>query len=295
MLRRVATLDQESAPCGTPWSYQRALAGATLEVNPGEESALEKTPRLFRMGSSVHITMLPGGTLSDSLPVVHGLLRAGYKPVPHVAARGVESLVELSRFLRSVEKAGGESVFLIAGDRLRSQGPFSSSIEVLKTGVLEGEGISQVGIAGYPEGHPLIDDAEIEHALIEKLNGIRQRDMKPWIVSQFCFDAAAIATWLSNLSAQGVDCPVRVGLAGPTEIKTLLRFARLCGIGASIRAIRSHGRRLGKLARYGGPEAMLRELVAGLTPDHQRLFDGIHVYPFGGLAASSAWLHGVED
>ena len=116
--------------------------------------------------------------------------------------------------------------------------------------------------------------------------------MDPWIGSQFCFDATVIATWLSGLTAQGVDCAVRVGFAGPTEIKTLLRYARMCGIGASIRAIRSQGGRLRKLARYGGPEAMLRELIALLTPDDQRRFDGIHVYPFGGLSASSAWLYG---
>ncbi len=289
------TLDQESDMCSAPWSYERALAGATLEINPGEESALEKTPSLFRMGGSVHITMLPGGTLSNSLPIVRSLARAGYKPVPHVAVRRVETLFELSRFLYAIRKAGAESVFLIAGDTPRPRGPFASSVEVLRTGVVEGEGIGHVGIAGYPEGHPLIADAEIEHTLIEKLSEIRQRGMDPWIVSQFCFDAAVIATWLSGLAAQGVDCAVRVGFAGPTEIKTLLRYARLCGIGASIRAIRSQGGRLRKLARYGGPEAMLRELIALLTPDDQRRFDGIHVYPFGGLSASSAWLHGADD
>ena len=49
-----------------------------------------------------------------------------------------------------------DTVLLVAGDSDAAAGPFSSSLQVLETGVFEACGIRSVGVAGYPEGHPRI-------------------------------------------------------------------------------------------------------------------------------------------
>src|SRR6516165_9784126 len=48
------------------------------------------------------------------------------------------------------------------------------------------------------------------------------------IVTQFGFDAQAILQWIARLREFGVEHPVRIGLAGPTNLATLLRYAQRC-------------------------------------------------------------------
>ena len=55
------------------------------------------------------------------------------------------------------------------------------------------------------------------------------------IVTQFAFDAAPIANWITRLRADGHRHRVRIGLAGPTNFTALLRYARRCGVKASAR------------------------------------------------------------
>ena len=43
---------------------------------------------------------------------------------------------------------------------------------------------------------------------------------------------AAIVAWISRLRDFGLEQPVRIGLAGPTNLATLLRYARRCGVRA---------------------------------------------------------------
>src|SRR5947208_4685739 len=59
------------------------------------------------------------------------------------------------------------------------------------------------------------------------------------VVTQFCFESTPILQWIGALDRAGVDLPVIVGLAGPATPATLTKFALRCGIGNSMRAVRS--------------------------------------------------------
>ena len=47
-------------------------------------------------------------------------------------------------------------------------GPFPDTISLLETGIFDKYGISEIGIAGHPEGSPDIPDLEIKKALLLK-------------------------------------------------------------------------------------------------------------------------------
>ena len=63
--------------------------------------------------------------------------------------------------------------------------------------------------------------------------------------------------------AQGIDCPVHVGVAGPATSATLAKFAIRCGIGASLRALARGHTAFARIMVETGPDGLIGELVAG--------------------------------
>src|SRR5262249_37073063 len=102
---------------------------------------------------------------------------------------------------------------VIAGDSDRASGPFDSSLALLETGLFQRHGITRIGVAGYPEGHPRIPEAALENALAAKKSVARASGLELGVVTQFCFEADAILAWAA--AAKQHALPVRVGLAGP--------------------------------------------------------------------------------
>src|SRR5260370_31559209 len=82
------------------------------------------------------------------------------------------------------------------------------------------------------------------------------------IVTQFCFDASAILKWIGRLRDFGIEHPVRVGLAGPTSLATLLRYAQRCGVRASAQGLARQAGLVRQLFPMSAPDALVR------TPSH---------------------------
>ncbi len=117
-------------------------------------------------------------------------------------------------------------LLVIAGDRAEPAGPFHGALEAIDSGLIARHGIAAIGISGYPDGHPRIADHELDRLLAGKLEAAAQTGLKVEIVTQFCLDAAPILAWVRRLRAHGIDHPVRIGLAGPTSLTTLMRYAQ---------------------------------------------------------------------
>jgi methylenetetrahydrofolate reductase (NADPH) len=109
------------------------------------------------------------------------------------------------------------------------------------------------------------------------------------IVTQFCFESAPILGWIGELDARGVDLPVIVGLAGPASPATLTKFALRCGIGNSIRSLRSQIGRFGRLLADTGPDDVMRGLQSAPKTATASIA-GFHLFPFGGLRKAADWL-----
>ena len=272
------------------------IRGCSIEITSHDPSEIDACADCIEPGAEIYISMPPGHTYHEAIAIAARIRRAGFNPVPHVAARSLASLATLDDYLaRAAGEAGVKQVLAIAGDKERPAGPFDSSLQMLQTGVFEKHGIRRIGVAGYPEGNPNIADAELQRALLAKQDFSRRTGLDLYIVTQFCFDAPPIQNWLQSLRTMGVDLPVRVGLAGPASITTLLKFAARCGIGESIRALKSRRESIVRLLTEAGPDAVLRQLAqfaAGRGPGQ---FAGIHFFSFGGFARTARWIRSVQE
>jgi methylenetetrahydrofolate reductase (NADPH) len=280
-------------PDPSPLELAALLPQASVEVS-SRGHQLDQLRDNFAPGIDVTITFLPGDNYRRNVETAAALRRAGFNPVPHIAAREIASREALDDFLaRACNEAGVTRILVVAGDVARSRGPFRSSLDVRASGLIEAHGIAMVSVAGHPEGHPYLDAA----AALATLRGWRdwgeEDRIDVSIVSQFCFEAAPILGWMNALDAHGIDVPVIVGLAGPATPATLMKFALRCGVGNSMRAVRSQIGRFGRLLTDTGPDDVVRGLnqapvaaTAGVA--------GFHFFPFGGLRKTGRWLRGYN-
>jgi methylenetetrahydrofolate reductase (NADPH) len=88
--------------------------------------------------------------------------------------------------------------------------------------------------------------------------------------------------WIGGLDARGIQLPLIVGLAGPATPATLVKFALRCGVGNSMRAVRSQIGRFGRLLTDTGPDEVMRGLQSAPGAATAAIA-GFHLYPFGGL------------
>jgi methylenetetrahydrofolate reductase (NADPH) len=266
-----------------------ALIGdCSIEMSPRDEAAGEALRKLLAPGTTVFVNHPPSGTHHDIVAACTRLDRAGFVPVPHVAARRLASFTQASDFLqRAKGEAGVERILLIGGDN-SPVGPFRASLDLLATGVVERHGIGQVAFGGYPEGHPAIDAHALDAALQAKVALARQRGLAVSLVTQFGFEAEPILRWIATRRGLGIDCPVHVGIAGPATVATLAKFAIRCGIGASLRALARGHTAFARIMTEAGPDRLIDELVAGEGPVAP--IAGLHVFTFGGVRRTAEWL-----
>jgi methylenetetrahydrofolate reductase (NADPH) len=269
------------------------IGGCSIELSPRDEFAGDALRKLLDPGRTVFVNHAPSVTHHDIVAACIRLNRAGFVPVPHVAARRLASYTQASDFLhRAVSEAGVESALIIGGDDSPA-GPFRASLDLLATGVVERHGIKSVAFAGYPEGHPAIDSHTLDAALQAKVALARQRGLDVSLVTQFGFEADPIVRWTASLRAQGIACPVRVGVAGPARVATLAKFAIRCGIGASLRALARGHTAFARILTEAGPYALIGELAAGEAADAP--IEGLHVFTFGGVRRTAEWICSVGE
>jgi len=269
------------------------LEGASLEITAHDSADIAECVGYLDPRTEVFISQPMGQPYHGAVSLAARLSRAGFRPVPHVTARALASLSALDDYLaRATGEAGVEHVLVIGGDRDRPAGPFDSSLAVLCTGALQRHGIRRVSIGGYPEGHPAISSKALQDALRAKRELARENGLQLQIVTQFAFDAAPIVAWTKSVARLGL--PVRVGLAGPASITTLLKFAARCGIGNSVRALKSRSDSIIRLITDAGPETVIRDLARSAETG-EASFAGVHLYTFGGLLRSARWLRAVRS
>jgi methylenetetrahydrofolate reductase (NADPH) len=272
----------------------RLLRGYTIEVTTHNQSAVELCRTHVAPGTEVYIAFVPGEIHHAVVGTAARLHAAGFVPVPHVTARSVASPAQLRDFLaRLAGEAGVTRALVIAGDLEQPAGPYRSSLELLQTGLFQQHGIRRIGLACYPEAHRRIEAEGLERALLAKLDLVRGAGLEAWLVTQFCFEAAPILQRVRQLRDLGVAAPLRVGLAGPANRRTLWKYALHCGIGNSIRALGTRVDAVANLLARRTPEPVLRELAAAQGVDPGLGIEGVHIFTFGGVASSAEWANGV--
>ena len=267
--------------------------GFSLEMTAKDIDSLRAAAPGIPAETPVAVTFLPGEEFSARIEATRLVRSLGFEPMPHFSARRIHSAREFEDYLtEAVSTAGVKRCFVIAGDPSEPEGPFFDSSSLIASGMFERAGIKAVGIGGHPEGHPNMSVEQCWRVLVDKCAEITSRGMAPLIVTQFVFDAAIVLDWLVELRRRGIEAPVRIGVPGPAGIKTLVRFAARCGVGASATVLAKYGISLSKLIGTAGPDKLLAAFERELGPEHGPV--RLHFYPFGGLEKTVAWINAYD-
>jgi methylenetetrahydrofolate reductase (NADPH) len=242
----------------------------------------------------VSITFLAGEAAAARVAAAKQARSYGFHPKPHISARRLASAQELEAFLAELAaEARIDRAFVVAGDVGTPAGPYFDALAVIKSGLLGKYGVRHVGISGYPEGHPDFSEEKLWQALRDKRQALTDLGHSYDIVTQFGFDAKPVLDWLAKLRDSGIAAPVRVGVPGPASVKTLLRFAARCGVGASASVMAKYGASITQLVTTAGPDALIAELAGSIDPGkHGQVY--LHFYPFGGLAKTAQWIRDLS-
>jgi methylenetetrahydrofolate reductase (NADPH) len=268
------------------------VSGGSLEMGAHRPQDAREIAALLPAGTPVYVNHLPRHRLLDTLPTLVAVRAAGLEPVPHIAARRIKDRAELKNFLaRAVGDAGVRKALILGGDEPQAAGPYADGAAMLREDFLTGCGLREIGLPGYPEGHPRIPGAALEKAFAEKLMLAAGHGMGTYVVTQFSFAPSRVVEYCARMARQAPGIPIYVGLAGPTNPIALLRFAQRCGVSASLRALRTQGMAAVRLVTHTDPEEQLISVARYCIAHSDCNVVGVHLFTFGGVNASAAWMN----
>jgi methylenetetrahydrofolate reductase (NADPH) len=277
-------------PAAERSALEGLLQNYSLEMTAKDVPKLEEAAPIIPPGTKIAITFLPNEDFAQRVAAAARVRQLGFVPVPHISARRLKSQAELESFLAALQReAAIDRAFVVAGDPPQPEGPYADALAVINTGLLARYGVTRVGISGYPEGHPEIGSEKLWQAKRAKLAAISEMGHDFAVVTQFGFDAEPVLRWLGELRAANVHGLVRIGVPGPASVKTLLRFAARCGVGASAKVMSKYGASITRLLTTAGPDQLIKDLARGLDPARHGEVH-LHFYPFGGLKTTAQWV-----
>ncbi len=272
------------------------VQSASIEVTPHDEMRLAELETHLPAGTTVYIAHPPRWLLQDVVRLAIEVGRHGWEACPHIVARALRSERDLRAALAALSAAGIHRMLLIAGDATAPTGPFESTLDVIATGATSDHEFSTVAVAGHPEGHKLIGPTLLWDALRAKQAFAHATGTQVPVVTQFGFHPEAVFEWQRHCRERGITLPVHVGLAGPTPLPRLIRFAMQCGIGASLHALARSTSALAGLVRLTtSPDEMLTGLVRCRDAAGEALIVKPHFYCFGGSLETARWLRRVRE
>ena len=248
--------------------------------NAGEIAALAD---LLPGGTPVYFSAVPTIEPPELIAAAALLRKSGLEPVVHIAARRIRVAADLQNLLASLRGEADVRRLLVIGGDVDTSGPFPDALAVIQKGRLREAGIEEIGIGAYPEGHNRIAAGRLTVALDEKIATASAHGLGVHIVSQFSFSPEHILAWLKQLRACGITKPVKVGMAGPTSVPGLMRYAKRCGVNASLRGLMA-GAAAG-LIGHVGPDRIIETLsLAGDLGDAAP-----HYFSFGGVLETARY------
>jgi 5,10-methylenetetrahydrofolate reductase len=259
------------------------LRTARYEVIPTngiEESILAAVPRTV----TVTVTASPAKGLAATLDLTERLVGHGYRVAPHLSARLVRDETHLKDIVARLLALGVTDVFVPAGDADPPAGKYDGALGVLAELTAMGRPFPHVGITGYPESHPAIDDDVTIQSMWDK------RAHATYIVSNLCFDHRVLATWIARVRRRGVDLPIMMGIAGPVERTKLLKVAAKIGVGESAKFLSKRPSWLLRFAAPGGYnlDRLLERCAPVLTAPESKIA-GLHVFTFNQVTETERW------
>jgi len=270
-----------------------------------KESSIETTPNVYdKYGNfsdlvplehSIYVTYLPGENPSRVIETSKKLIEEGFNAIPHLPARTIENNSDLEKYIGLLSENAGCSKILVIGGGGDQKGNISSSIDVLKTELLSKYNFKEVGLAGHPEGSPDISEEEINKAIVEKNIFAKNADFKAYLATQFFFEASSFKKWEKKLNLLNNKLEIHAGIPGPATLKTLISYAKSCGIGNSIRFLSRQAINITKIATTRTPDKLVADLADYKEENQYSKLTKLHFYPFGGIKKTSEWLNNITN
>ncbi|MGF1664724.1 MAG: methylenetetrahydrofolate reductase [Acidimicrobiia bacterium] len=264
----------------------KLLDGVIFEIIP-MKNAFEKAVDL-PAGALVSVTASAAKGMEATVELSEQLAARGYRVIPHLSARLTKSQIELEGHVERLTAAGITRAFVVGGDA-DDPGEFFDAMALIRGLEKIQHPFTEVGVTGYPEGHPVISDGQLEAALLEK------QPHASYIATQMCFDATKIGNWLSARRAAGAHLPVIVGIPGAIETVKLMTIGARIGVGSSLKYLAKNRRSVAKLLRPGTftPDDLIDDL-GQIAEDPATNLVGLHLFTFNQVEGTLEWLQGVE-
>ncbi len=255
----------------------------SIEATRPGAAELAALAEILPKTTPVYFSAVPTVTPDDLVSAATTLRKADLEPVIHIAARRIRTVADLQDLLARLRGEADVRKLLVIGGEAETPGPYSDALAVIQKAKLREAGIEEIGIGAYPEGHPKIPPGRLEAALDEKLAAAAAQGLRTHLVSQFSFSPERILVWLQQLRACGIHQPIKVGMAGPTSVPALLRYAKRCGVAASLRGLISGA--AASLIGHVGPDRIVDTLSAA-----EGLGDiSAHYFSFGGSVETARY------
>jgi methylenetetrahydrofolate reductase (NADPH) len=271
----------------------RLLQNMTYEVVPMK--SVEKAMTDLPPGSKVSVTCSPVKGIDATMKLCERIRSAGHDPVPHVAARLVESEQHTNRIAQWLRTEAFTTAYIIGGDAPTPAGPYADALTFLRSLLDADPGVDTIGVGSYPDGHALITNPVLREALHAKQQVLAEAGIDGYASTQMCFAPATIIKWLDAERADGLTLPVMLGIPGVINQAKLLTMGVRLGIGASLRYLRKNRNSVSRMLAPGGFDP--NQLLIPLEPHFERLgITGLHCFTFNQVAATKVWAEAsVED
>ncbi len=229
------------------------------------------------------VTSSPRHRPEQTIEIAVALKALGHSVTPHLAARLVRDRDHLGTLLGQLETAGIDDLFVIGGDIHTPVGEFSSADELLPFVGERPQGVRRIGIAGYPEGHPLIDQAVLDAAFE------RKAAIADYVTTQMCFDADALIRWIHSLRDRGIELPVLIGMPGVVDRRRLLELSIRIGVGPSLAFVREQRGFSHLVWRASRALDQVFDAIAPHLGDERLRIEGFHFFTFNRLVDTWRW------
>jgi methylenetetrahydrofolate reductase (NADPH) len=253
---------------------RNAIRNIYLEVFPadGVDEKLASLPDRAYLG----ITCSPSKGINATLELVERLSGHDFHLVPHIAARQVRDAAHLRDILAQLDDQRVKSIFVPGGDH--------SALQLLRVMAEIGHGLTNIGVAAHPEGHPFIDAGTLQLVLQDK------QELASYLVTQMCFDAGRVIEWLTDIRRRGIKLQAWIGLPGVMNRSRLLATSLRIGVGESARFALKQKTLAGKLlkSRRYQPDDLLLELAPHLD-DEVLNIGGFYLFSFNQVEDTLRW------
>lgn len=235
------------------------------------------------VGARVTIVCSPKLGIERTVELAEELSSRGYFAIPHLAARQMRDPEHVHEIVGRLSGAGVRDIVVLGGDIDTPVGEFDSAAQVLRLLTNHDVAFSQIGIAGYPEGHPRISDERLRESLVTKAGSAT------YVVTQMCFSADRVRDWIWSIRSLGIDLPVYIGVPGKVSQRRLLAVASKIGVGESLRYLRKNPVNLMRmvLSSEYDPGPLIRSMSPLLSEEYG--VAGFHVYTFNSVTATEQW------